>query len=198
MWLPPPSSSPRKYSLPPASTDRCTRNRSSSTTTVTSQNWPHRYCETIATGSAVPPSRMAVGDGAAPGSVRARLDGRFDMGVAAAREKSANPSTSVRAVRDRYSAEVSVGFRGSRCEMRNCVRWSPPPPFRVIATNAVRRRAASRTQHVPRPHLGADHRSVTTGSAAAHGVRRGSRVCGVCGARARARYTTFAIRRHVS
>ena len=79
MELPPPSSSPRKYSLPPASTDRCTRNRSSSTTTVTSQNWPHRYCETIAAGSAVPPSRMAVGDGTAAGSVRARFEGRFDM-----------------------------------------------------------------------------------------------------------------------
>ena len=79
MELPPPSSSPRKYSLPPASTDRCTRNRSSSTATVTSQNWPHRYCETIAAGSAVPPSRMAVGDGTAAGSVRARFEGRFDM-----------------------------------------------------------------------------------------------------------------------
>ena len=184
MWLPPPSSSPRKYSLPPASTDRCTRNRSSSTTTVTSQNWPHRYCETIATGSGVPPSRMAVGDdGAAPGSVRARLDGRFDMVAAAI--------TGARWPRARWWTSACT-LRNVRKSILRTPPYSKTPRERRSTTEAVV------VQDVARPHLGAGHRSITTGSAATHGVRKDSRDGGVCGARARARYTTFAIRRHVS
>ena len=125
MELQPPSSSPRKYSLPPASTDRCTRNRSSSTATVTSQNWPHRYCETIAAGSAVPPSRMAVGDGTAAGSVRARFEGRFDMAEDDRRTKVLDP---------RRGARARPNLRGG---CRNGERQLEPQNSRVIRTRLV-------------------------------------------------------------
>ena len=59
----------------------------------------------------------------------------------------------------------------------------------------IRRRERTCAQHVAWPHFGAGHRSITTG-AATHGVRRDSRVCGVCGAWAW--YTPIAIRRHIA